>query len=38
LKTLGEKEKIVLIHTALTCPVQKSLHPDIEVNLNWGDW
>jgi uncharacterized OsmC-like protein len=38
LKTLGEKEKNVLIHTALTCPVQKSLHPDIEVALNWGDW
>jgi uncharacterized OsmC-like protein len=38
LKTLGEKEKSILMQTALTCPVQKSLHPDIDVNITWGDW
>jgi uncharacterized OsmC-like protein len=36
LKSLNEKDKTVLKNTALTCPVQKSLHPDIEVNINWN--
>jgi putative redox protein len=38
LKDLDEKNKGILKNTGLTCPVQKSLHPDIEVNINWGDW
>lgn len=29
----GKKEKALLRKTAETCPVAKSLHPDIEVNL-----
>jgi uncharacterized OsmC-like protein len=35
---IGEKEKTILKNTGLTCPVQKSLHPDIEVNIDWGTW
>lgn len=36
LEDLGEKEKIILQNTALTCPVQHSIHPDIEVNIEWN--
>ncbi|UYQ91545.1 OsmC family protein [Chitinophaga horti] len=34
---LGEKERAILERTALTCPVAKSLHPDIvqDVKFNW---
>ena len=38
LKQISEKDKTILKNVALTCPVQQSLHPDIEVNINWGDW
>jgi putative redox protein len=36
--TLSEKEKTILQNAALTCPVAKSLHPDISQNVsfNWG--
>jgi len=32
-----DKQKKILEHAALTCPVEKSLHPDIKrvVNFNW---
>jgi uncharacterized OsmC-like protein len=35
---LGEKEKTILQNAALTCPVAKSLHPEIEqkVVFNWN--
>ena len=33
---LDEKEKIILKKAALTCPVAKSIHPDIEVNVDFG--
>ncbi len=34
---LDEKEKTILKNAALTCPVAKSIHPDIEQNVvfNW---
>ena len=38
LKKLDDRQKTVLKHTADTCPVYKSIHPDIEVAVNWGDW
>lgn len=38
LKETDEKTKQILKHTANTCPVQQSIHPDIEVKVNWGDW
>ncbi|MEO9893722.1 MAG: OsmC family peroxiredoxin, partial [Aurantibacter sp.] len=33
----GEKERKILIHTANTCPVHYSLHPDIDrqIKFNW---
>jgi putative redox protein len=38
LQNLNPKDKSILKNTGLTCPVAKSLHPDIEVNINWGHW
>ena len=35
---LDEKEKTILQNAALTCPVAKSIHPDIEVKVDWGVW
>lgn len=38
LKGIDEKAKQVLKNTGNTCPVMYSIHPDIEVRVNWGDW
>jgi putative redox protein len=38
LKNLDEKTKTILKHTGDTCPVMKSIHPDIEVKVDWGSW
>lgn len=38
LKEADEKTKTILKNTANTCPVQLSLHPDIEVKVDWGSW
>ena len=38
LKTLDEKSKTILINTAMNCPVFKSIHPDIEVKVDWDGW
>ena len=38
LKSIDEKTKQILKHTGDTCPVRKSIHPDIEVNIDWGEW
>ena len=38
LEKLDEKEKQFLKDTAENCPVAKSLHPDIEIKINWGKW
>ena len=38
LKTIDEKTKQILKHTGNTCPVQYSIHPDIEVKVDWGAW
>ena len=35
---IEEKTKEILKNTANTCPVQYSIHPDIVVNLDWGNW
>ncbi|MGV3529150.1 MAG: OsmC family protein [Flavisolibacter sp.] len=35
---VDEKTKTILKNTGNTCPVQMSLHPDIEVNVDWGRW
>lgn len=38
LRDIDEKTKTILKHTGETCPVAKSIHPDIEVKINWGAW
>ena len=38
LKNIDEKTKTILINTAMNCPVFKSIHPDIEVKVDWGSW
>lgn len=38
LQQLDDKTKTILRHTGETCPVIKSLHPDIEIVTDWGAW
>ena len=38
LKSIDEKTKQIMKNTGVTCPVQLSLHPDIEVKVDWGEW
>lgn len=38
LAALDDKTKTILRNTGETCPVIKSLHPDLVVNINWGAW
>jgi uncharacterized OsmC-like protein len=38
LENLSETEKKYLQEIAKNCPVAKSIHPDIEVKVNWGAW
>lgn len=38
LTALEEKTRTILKNTGETCPVIKSIHPDIEVKIDWGKW
>jgi len=38
LKDVDVKTKEILKNTAITCPVQRSIHPDIEVKIDWESW
>ena len=38
LKDIDEKTKTILKNTGITCPVQLSIHPDIDVKIDWGLW
>jgi len=38
LKDIDEKTKAILKNTAETCPVMKSIHPEIAIKLDWGEW
>jgi putative redox protein len=38
LLSLEEKTIAILKRTGDTCPVMKSIHPDIEVKTDWGKW
>ena len=38
LENINETEKQALKEIAENCPVAKSLHPDIEVTIDWGAW
>ena len=35
---IDEKTKTILKNTGITCPVQLSIHPDIDVKIDWGAW
>ena len=38
LKTIEAKTKEILKTIGNNCPVAKSIHPDIEVKVDWGKW
>jgi len=38
LRDIDDKTKTILRNTGDTCPVIKSLHPDIEIQTDWGAW
>jgi putative redox protein len=38
LKDTDGKTKSLLKHIGNTCPVRLSIHPDIEVKVDWGEW
>ncbi|HEU4902608.1 MAG TPA: OsmC family protein [Flavisolibacter sp.] len=38
LQAADEKTKQILKQTGNTCPVAQSIHPDIEVKVDWGEW
>jgi putative redox protein len=38
LKNTDEKTKVLLKNTGEACPVMKSINPDIEVKIDWGNW
>ena len=38
LKDVEEKTKTILKNAGNTCPVMVSIHPDIEVKVDWGLW
>ena len=35
---IEDKTKVILKTIGNNCPVAKSIHPDIEVNIDWGAW
>jgi uncharacterized OsmC-like protein len=35
---IDEKTKNILKNTGITCPVQLSIHPEIDVKIDWGKW
>ena len=35
---VDDKTKQILKQTGNTCPVWLSLHPEIEINVDWGGW
>jgi len=38
LHKVDKETKELLKHIGYTCPVQLSIHPDIEVKVDWGAW
>jgi putative redox protein len=38
LEKTDEKTRSILKYTGDNCPVMKSIHPDIEVKIDWGSW
>jgi uncharacterized OsmC-like protein len=35
---VDDRSRNILKQTGINCPVQYSIHPDIEVNIDWGKW
>jgi len=35
---IEDRSRKVLKETGNTCPVMQSIHPGIEVNVDWGEW
>ncbi len=38
LKLVDEKTKTILKNIGIACPVMQSINPNIEVNIDWGEW
>jgi putative redox protein len=38
LENIDEKTRQILKNTGETCPVIKSIHPDIDIKIDWGKW
>lgn len=38
LRHIDENTKTILRRTGETCPVMLSIHPDIQVRIDWGEW
>ena len=38
LKSIDQTTKVLLKKIGETCPVMLSIHPDIEVKIDWGEW
>jgi putative redox protein len=38
LRQIDENAKTILKSTGETCPVMLSIHPDIQVKIDWGEW
>lgn len=38
LKNIETEKLDILKNTGINCPVQLSIHPDIEVKIDWGAW
>lgn len=38
LRNIDEKNKAILKNIGENCPVMKSIHPDIEIRINWANW
>ena len=38
LKSIDQTTKVLLKKIGETCPVMLSIHPDIEVKIDWGKW
>lgn len=38
LVNIDQKTKTILKNTGKTCPVAKSIHPNLEVNIDWDAW
>ena len=38
LKNVEEKTRSILKNVGETCPVIRSIHPDIAVKIDWGNW